>query len=215
MKKIAAYVIGACLLSQLAWAERPMNELPMYGGQHNPAVARNVEFSRDAAQRGWRAYYQGDFNTAIKRFNQGWMFDRENPEVYWGFGLIMGQRASRENPEENLKESIRFLKMAEAKDPENGRIMGDLAFSNTLLGYYYNSENKNLKLASEHFDIASALFLKAFAADPQYPPTSANWSVFYFYTGDFVKAKVKADDAIKLGYQFSPEYLKDLEENLK
>jgi len=215
MKKIIIPLITFCLLSQLAFAERPINELPMYGGQHYPTVERNTALSRDATQRGWNAYYQGDFDTAIKRFNQGWMFDRENPEVYWGFGLIMGQRSSQENPEENLKESIRFLQIAVDKDPQNGRIMGDLAFSNTLLGFYYKSEKKNKQMAKKHFDIARNLFEKAFTADPNYPPTIANWSVFYFYTEEFSKAKIKADEAIKLGYQFSLGYMKELDENLK
>jgi tetratricopeptide (TPR) repeat protein len=215
MKKIAAIMIGACLLGQLAWAERPMNELPMYGGQHNPAVERNVDFSRDATQRGWKAYYQGDFDTAIKRFNQGWMFDRENPEVYWGFGLIMGQRASAGDPESSLKESIRFLKMANDRVPEDGRIIGDLAFSHTILGHYFQSNGKNDKKAQEHFETAGELFNRAYTKNPSYPPITANWSVFYFYIGNYEKAKAKADVAIMLGYRFSPDYIKELESNLK
>ncbi len=215
MKKILLPLIIFCLLCQLAFAERIMNELPMYGGQHNPTVERNPDLSKDATQRGWKAYYQGDFDTAIKRFNQGWMFDRENPEVYWGFGLIMGQRISQEDPEQSLKESIRFLQMATEKAPGNGRIIGDLAFSNTILGHYYKSEKTNINLANEHFDIASDLFIKAFKADSQYPPIVANWSVYYFYTGDYRKAKSKADEAIRMGYRFSGAYIKDLEENLK
>ncbi len=215
MKKIILPLITLCLLTQLVFADRPTNELPMYGGQHNPTVERNPDLSRDATQRGWRAYYQGDFDTAIKRFNQGWMFDRENPEVYWGFGLIMGQRASQEEPESSLKESIRFLQMATEKVPENGRIIGDLAFSNTIIGHYYKSEKTNIKLSKKHFDIANNLFVKAFKADPEYPPTVANWSVFYFYTGDYLKAKSKADEALGMGYRFSPAYMQDLEKNLK
>ena len=215
MKRILLLLISFCLLSQLAFAEQYTNELPMYGGQHNPSVERNPAFSRDATQRGWNAYYQGDFDTAIKRFNQGWMFDRENPEVYWGFGLIMGQRAFQEDPELSLKESIRFLKMAIEKDPPNGRIIGDLAFSNTILGHYYKSEKKNDLEAQKYFEIAGELFTKAFKADQKYPPIVANWSVFYFYTGNYQKAKSKADEAVKMGYQFSPDYTKDLEAKLK
>ncbi|MFA5177575.1 MAG: hypothetical protein WC440_05475 [Candidatus Omnitrophota bacterium] len=192
-----------------------MNEIPMYGGQHNPSVQRNPDLSRDAAQRGWKAYYQGDLNTAIKRFNQAWMFDRENYEVYWGFGLIMGRRASQEAPETSLKESIRFLQIANGKNPKNGRIIGDLAFSHTLLGYYYKSEQKKNKEAEEQFEKAGKLFADAFMADPKYPPTVANWSVFYFYTGDFIKAKSKAEDAVKMGYKFSPDYINDLEKHIK
>lgn len=215
MKIIVPFIIGACLFGQLAWAERPMNELPMYGGQHNPIVERNVGFSRDATQRGWKAYYQGDFDTAIKRFNQGWMFDRENPEVYWGFGLIMQERASQEGPESSLKESIKLLKMASDRAPEDGRIIGDLAFSHTILGHFFQSYGTNDRKAQEHFGIAGELFSKAFRKTPNYPPIVASWSIFYFYTGDYQQAKNKADEAILSGYRFSPDYLKNLEENLK
>jgi len=192
-----------------------MNELPMYGGQHNPIVERNVGFSRDATQRGWKAYHQGDFDTAIKRINQGWMFDRENPEVYWGFGLIMGQRASQEDPETGLKESIRFLGMANVRAPEDGRIVGDLAFSHTILGHFYQTYGQSDKKAQAHFETAGKLFGKAYMKAPQYPPITANWSVFYFYTGDYQRAKTKADEAILLGYRFSPDYINELETNLK
>lgn len=210
-----AICLTVLLLSQLAFAERPMNEVPMYGGQHDPSVERNPALSRDAAQRGWKAYYQGDLDTAIKRFNQAWMFDRENYEVYWGFGLIMGQRASKQDPETSLKESIRFLQMANEKEPKNGRIIGDLAFSHTILGHYYKSEQKNDKEAGEHFGKAGELFADAFKADPKYPPIVANWSVFYLYTGDYQKAKSKADEAIDMGYEFSPDYLNDLKKHIK
>lgn len=200
------------LWPMLATAERPMNELPMYGGQHDPSVERNPDFSKDAAKRGWKAYYEADIDTAIKRFNQAWTFDRENPEVYWGFGLVMGKRASQEEPKKNLEESIRFLKMAVDRDKKNGRILGDLAFSFTLLGHYLKSDKKDGK---ENFEKARELFPAAFKLDSEYPPTVANWSVFYFYTQDYNAAKKKAEEAVKMGYKFSPEYLKDLENKLK
>jgi len=92
--------------------ERPMNELPMYGGQHNPTVEEDPEYSKQAAKLGWKYYYKGDLDTAIKRFNQAWMFNRDNADALWGFGIIMGQRASEESPKDNLEESVRFLQMA-------------------------------------------------------------------------------------------------------
>ena len=48
----------------------------MYGGNHNPTVEENKEASRSAAELGWRYFCKGDVDTAIKRFNQAWMFDR-------------------------------------------------------------------------------------------------------------------------------------------
>jgi tetratricopeptide (TPR) repeat protein len=229
---ISLLALGAvCLRCQTAKAERPVNEEPMYGGTNlsSRVLAANQKLtdwairefgdlhaaSKDATQRGWKAYYQGDLDTAIKRFNQGWLFDKENPDVYWGFGLVIGQRASKTNPEMNLKESIRFLQMATEKDPNNGRIMGDLAFSHTILGYYYQSEKKYMVLAEQHFRNAGELFPKAFRADPKYPPTVANWSVFCFYTGDFPEARNKADQAMAMGYEFEPEYIYGLDRKMK
>ena len=44
--------------------------------------------------REWKAFYECYLDTAIKRFNQAWMFDRKNLEVYWGLGLVTGQSAT-------------------------------------------------------------------------------------------------------------------------
>lgn len=206
-------VVG--LAAPLCRAERPENELPMYGGKLHPNVEQNKDFSASAAKLGWQYFYRGDVDTAIKRFNQAWMFDTNNVDALWGFGLIMGQRASQGDPETSLKESIGFLKMANDKDPKNGRIIGDLAFSNAILGHYYKSEQKNDKAAGAHFAEAGKLFADAFKADPKYPPIIANWSVFYFYTGNYQKAKSKADEAIRMGYEFSPDYINDLKKHMK
>jgi hypothetical protein len=176
-----------CLRFPVAVAERPVNELAMYGGSEmsGGVLAANQELvdratrefgdlraaSRDATGRAWKAYYEGDLDTAIKRFNQGWLFDKEYPEVYWGFALVAGQRAAKTDPEVDLKESIRFLQLAREMDPKNGRIMGDLAFSHAILGHFYKTK---VQLAEDHFGKARELFPKAYEADPKYPPTVAN-----------------------------------------
>ncbi len=85
----------------------------MYGDEHKPCLEENKVFSKDAAKLGWKYFYNGDPDTAMKRFNQAWMFDRKNPEAFWGFGVIMGQRATQSDPEKNLRESIHFLGMPE------------------------------------------------------------------------------------------------------
>ncbi len=117
-----------CIPCFVCAKDRPINELPMYGGKHNPSVEQNKNFSKSAADLGWKYYYKNDLDTAVKRFNQAWMLDRDSIDALWGFGLIMGRRASEEMPEHNLKESIRFLAMAAEKAPQNVRILVDLAF---------------------------------------------------------------------------------------
>ena len=196
-----------------AYAERPINEIPMYGGQHDPEVEPNKEHSKSAAKVGWKYYYEGDIDTAIKRFNQAWMFDRKSVDAFWGFGLIMGQRAQKEDTESNLSESIKFLEKADELSKNNPRIIVDLAFSETLLGAFLK-ESKQSEF-QKHFSKARILFQKAEKIDKDYPLIYSNWSILEFYEGNYSEAESKLNIAKRLGFKPSPDYEKDLEEKLK
>jgi tetratricopeptide (TPR) repeat protein len=185
----------------------------MYGGKHDPAVEQNKNFSASAAKLGWQYYYRGDLDTAIKRFNQAWMFDRESVDALWGFGLIMGRRADQEDPEMNLKESIRYLKLAKAKAERNAGITADLAFSHTLLGSYLSRKGGPASVVA--FAEADRLFEEAVQLDPQYLLAYYNWSVLEFYKGNYRKAKERLEQAKKLGFQPDKDYVRDLEGKLK
>lgn len=236
LNKIRTTYVLTVLLSLLGCVnqrtvQRPFYQLPMYGGvEKSPEVKKaDQEFidicvkefgscdkaSIDAAERGWKYFYQNDYNTALSRFNQSWMLNPGNASALWGFGVIMGQRASQENHEVCLKESIKFLLMAREKDSLNGRIVGDLAHAHTILGHYYRSLAKKMIEAQDHFDKAGVLYQEAYHAEPDYPPIVANWSIYYFYAGYYALAKIKADKALGMGYQFTPEYIRDLQKHLK
>lgn len=200
------------LINGVSLADRPTNEEPMYGGKHNPEVEENIERSTSAASLGWQYFYKGDIKTAIKRFNQAWMFNRNNPEAYWGFGLVMGQRAMQENTEQNLSESIKYLKMATQLSENNAKIIVDLAFSKTLLGAFL--KDKKEKSFSRHFSEAGSLYSKAEDIEKNYPALYYNWSVLKFYEDKYEIAKSKLLKAKELGYEADPGYEKDLNEKL-
>ena len=212
MKIIILTLMIFICFSQIAYAERPMNEIPMYGGQHKPMVPENIENSEGAAKLGWEYFYKGDLDTAIKRFNQAWMFDRNSADAFWGFGVIMGHRAYTEDVEKNIKESVRFLEKANSLSKNNARIMVDLAYSETLLASLLEEENKSG--FQKHYDKARKLFKKAEKLENDYPLVYANWSILEFHEGNYVKAKTKLNTAIKLGYMPDPTYEKDLDEKL-
>lgn len=204
---------GLCLTVALHAAERPWNELPMYGEKYNPEVEEDKEASKGVAKLGWQYYYRGDLDTAIKRFNQAWMLNRENVEAFWGFGVILGRRADNEDPERNLKESIRFLEIAQKKAPSNARILVDLAQSHTSLGAFYNDSKR--PGANDEFNKARALFDAAEKLEPEYPLVYADRSILNFYAGDYVRAKEQLDKAKSLGFTPDPKYVADLESKLK
>lgn len=213
MKVVILTILGCLFLSSIAYAERPMNEIPMYGGQYNPEVAENKESSQGAADLGWKYLYRGDFDTAIKRFNQAWMFDRKSVEAFWGFGIILGQRAKNENVEENLKQSVFYLEKANSLSNDNPKIMVDLAYSETLMGNFLK-ENK-MENFQQHYDAARGLFEKAEQLEKGYPLIYSNWSILEFFEERYLQAKEKMDIAKSLGFQFDPGYEKELTEKLK
>lgn len=185
------------------------NEMPMYGGDHVPEVERSPANSKGAAELGWKYLYRGDLSTAMKRFNQAWMFDRTNPDAFWGLGIVMGRRAEKEDTERNLTESISLLTTAHELSPQNGRITGDLAFSYALLGNCLATKGGDGK---EKYEKAEALFADAYKREPQYPPIPANWAVLKFYTGDFPASRKLLQEAQRLGYTPDPDFLKELNE---
>ena len=134
-------LISVCPFFSVYADDRPFNELPMYGGQHTPQVEPDFETSKGVGKLGWDYDYKGDWDTAIKRFNQAWMFNRNNVNALWGFGLIMARRSDEERPEYHLRESIRYLEMALTIQANNPNILIDLAYSYTGLGDFLKQKN--------------------------------------------------------------------------
>lgn len=175
------------------------------------AVEQNPALSRNAAKKAWQYFYQGKLETAMRRFNQAYMFDPENAEVFWGFGLILGQRALQQNTEGNLLKAIQLLErsLQLEEGPAKGKIQSDLALSYLRLGLWYEQEGDSKK-SQANLAQAGKLFAVAYQTDPRYPPIMANYSLYYYYTGNWQEAEKLARAAIQAGYQFDPNYLADL-----
>lgn len=83
------------------------NTLPMYGGPDQVKTPYQLEAdekfiqsatregqtrekaSQAVAAGGWQFFNKGDLSTAMKRFNQAWLLDPNNPEAYKGFAAIL------------------------------------------------------------------------------------------------------------------------------
>lgn len=55
--------------------------------------------------RGWQYFYKNVYDTALFRFNQAWLCDSTNFEIYWGIGNILGKQ-------KKYRESLIYLFMA-------------------------------------------------------------------------------------------------------
>ncbi|MDO8747830.1 MAG: tetratricopeptide repeat protein [Candidatus Omnitrophota bacterium] len=100
------------------------NELPMYGGIERTseqkeiddrATKKVIEYAgnketalKQTITLAWQYYYNGDIKTAIKRFNQAWLLDPNNTEVFYGFGIIMAEKGNNEEAINMFKKALEF-----------------------------------------------------------------------------------------------------------
>ncbi len=95
---------GACSKKE---PQLPLNELPMYGGGSPSIEVQKVDQkfidqevqkygSRQAASEkaleiAWQWFDKGDYRTAMRRFNQAWLLNPNDPRVFHGYGTTLGE----------------------------------------------------------------------------------------------------------------------------
>jgi tetratricopeptide (TPR) repeat protein len=103
-------LLVGCVVVQNDPRLRSIDQVPMYGGMDRQSVPElkkadeafiesvsSAFGGRERAAKRWvdqafAFYNHGDLDMAMKRFNQAWLLDPKNPEVYWGFGAVLHDR---------------------------------------------------------------------------------------------------------------------------
>lgn len=133
---IAILEIGLFASCAAAIGAELVNEKPMYGGiqfneEQKIANARfvsgivNATGSKELAvnetiMRAWRLFYDDDFATSMRRFNQAWLVDSENSEVYFGFATLVQLQNKRH-------EAMSLYKRALELNPNHPMAQANLA----------------------------------------------------------------------------------------
>lgn len=120
MKRLWIAVAASLLLTAVAASADPLptNQLPMYGGRVKTEEMKDADadliasmekqgFSRaegakEMLKLGWTAWSRRDMATAMTRFNQAWLLDPENGNVYHGFALVLARRDGSPSDMEHL-----------------------------------------------------------------------------------------------------------------
>lgn len=139
-----------------------INLLPMYGevkkckeqiendNQFLSECDKQFKNRKEAAEKyvekAWGYFYNSDPETSMKRFNQAWLLDKNNAEVYWGFGNLIGMK-------QDFKQSTLLLEKSIKLNPKNAKVFESNAtsygnlFLKTKNIEYLNSTIENLKSA--------------------------------------------------------------------
>jgi Tfp pilus assembly protein PilF len=159
MKKILFLII----LSQFSCKSQTdcpegINILPMYGEvkKCEQQIELDKEFILESEKqfknrkkaseyyvsKGWEYFYKNDDDTSMKRFNQAWLLDNSNPQIYWGFGNILGKK-------NEFVESVKYLKKSIEMDPNNAKVYECISTSYGQI-FYKTKEIKYLNLRIEN-----------------------------------------------------------------
>ncbi len=118
--------VEKCKPQQLA-DEKFIKAIEEQYGSRQDAVNSMLRFA-------WKHFMEGDLDNSMKRFNQAWLLDSLNADVYKGFGNIMMDKGMD-------KESIRYFDRYLELDSTNVEVwrLSALAY----IDIYDDSTNKN------------------------------------------------------------------------
>jgi tetratricopeptide (TPR) repeat protein len=207
----ATFILSAILAS----AQDDRNLLPKYGLLPKPdwqkasdeafIKATDEEYhgdrkkaSADTAVRGWQYLAEGDYVTAMRRFNQAWLLDNNNGTALWGM-------AAFEASSGKLDESLKLFAEAENFVGDQINFSVDYARAVGMAGVK-RSDDALLEDAFERFD---AIYKK----DPQSTKNLQNWAMTLFGTGKYSEAweKVKLAELTPTRGQLDPRFLAALQ----
>lgn len=164
--------------------------------EKNPRIA-----SDNCIKRGFDYLYKGEIKTAMYRFNQAWLLDSKNENVYWGFGTVYFYF---NDPQEALTEFNKGL----AINPNSDNILTDIA-TISYIEYYKTSDKTKLVKALE-------LLKKSYSVNKKNQNTLFKLSVCYFLNDDCANAWKYYNECKTLGGDpITDDYTKALKEKCK
>lgn len=203
----------------------PIDQVPMYGGMDRNAIpelkvgdenfisAVVAEFgSREKASgafvnRGFTRYQQNDLAGAMRRFNQAWLLNPDNPEIYWGFAAIYSDQ-------EKFCEAVAMDELAESKGTLQPAFLPDAAVNYTGCAVV----NKDLapERRSEYLRRSDELFAQAFASPAvRKEYTLFHWARAMYGRQDYIGAWEKvAQFREETGKEFDSRFLRVLSQKM-
>ncbi|WP_426291857.1 tetratricopeptide repeat protein [Dyadobacter endophyticus] len=145
---------------------------------------------------GFEYLNKGEIRIAMYRFNQAWLLDPENENVFWGWGAIYLTFNDTSKALEQYDEGL-------SKNPENPNILTGKA--TIFLNRYYDNRDETF-LSS-----AISLYSKSYSIDSVNQNTSYKLSIAHFLAKDCVNALKFYNICVDLGgVPIQKEYTEEL-----
>jgi tetratricopeptide (TPR) repeat protein len=195
------------------------NLLPKYGGLPLTAIEKEIndkfvsgmdedyhgdlkKASMDMAMRGWQYLREGDFDVAMRRFNQAWLLNKNNGTALWGMAAIEASSGK-------FDESLKLFAEAEQFVGSDINFSVDYAKAVGIAG----AAQKDDALLKDAFDRFERIYQKA----PQNTLNLQNWAITLASIGKYSEAwaKVKLAEATPNKNQLDPRFIAALQSRMK
>ena len=176
----------------------PIDQVPMYGGMDRSAIPElkagddkliadttNHYGTREKASaafvnNGFAYYQRDDLANAMRRFNQAWLLDPKNPEVYAGFGSVLHDQGKNCEAMQMMEKAVELNPPAfQGIYPDTARIITLCAVSDKGL----TSEAK-----AKLFERSESLYKKAEETEPNKRYVYGSWATAYYWRGQYPEA---------------------------
>ena len=148
-------------------------------------------FAPDAVQLGWKYFQQGDYETALRRFQMAIRHDADFAPAYFGAAYVY-------STEGKLDEAIKYYRETLKRETL-------YVFTCANLGYAL--------LQKGQFTEALQMLDKAIAIDPKCGEAHLSYANYYVYKQDWKNAEQSVNKAMKYGQKIHPELREMLEKH--
>jgi Tfp pilus assembly protein PilF len=226
MHSLRRIVLAAVLFAVSALVPamaQPADQLPMYGGQDRSADstiraadAKLIEDttrhygSREKASAafvgsGFAYYGRDDLANAMRRFNQAWLLDPSNPEVYFGFAVVLHDQGKQCEASAQFDKAASFGRYIQGVAPDAARVLVLCAVENKSL-----TEEAKTSL----FVRSDALYTEALAKEPNKGYVHASRASALYWRGKYVESWEAVKQARANGGRLPENFLRMLSEKM-
>jgi tetratricopeptide (TPR) repeat protein len=147
-------------------------------------------------------YLYRDIKTAMYRFNQAYLLDSTNTDIYWGYAGVYMTLGNYAKAKDQYLEGLSI-------NPKNTHLLTD--YGTYFLAQFYGLQPISEKDALENLDSAIAYMAKSYQLDPTDQNTTFKLSICYWNKNDCFNAWKYYDICKSFGGKpVTEDYTKDL-----
>ena len=151
---------------------------------------------------GFNYLYRADIKTAMYRFNQAYLLDSLNTDIFWGYGAVFMTLGDYEQAKDQYQQGL-------AANPQNPHLLTD--FGTWFMAQYYALQSAGEKEAAKNLDTAITYLLQSYSVDKTDQNTTFKLSICYWLKDDCDNARKYYKECEALGGDpITEEYTRDL-----